>query len=356
MLTRARLNSIAARVALAGMAIALLVTGVIVGGVLIVGRSTFQELMALHGTTAAMSYAMFDESVTRIVVVAAVVAFLGALILAIVAARLIERPLEEVATAARRIALGGFDARVRRPNTEELSSLADSFNQMAASLEDQHRQRRELILSFAHELRTPLTNLHGYLTALREGVVPANRGTYLSLQEEVDRLHRLSRSLDALADGEVSRQTPADVDLVPILTALAELHGPLFARRGLQLENELPSELRAHADADAFAQVVGNLLQNAGRYTPDGGHVWLRARAQPSSVVVSVANTGDGIPADDLPHIFERFYRVDKSRNVARGGAGIGLAVVKDIVEASGGKVGVDSHPGLTRFWFSLPS
>lgn len=353
---RARLNSVAARVALAGMAIALLVTGVIVGGVLIVGRSTFQELMALHGATAAMSYAMFDESVTRIVIVAALTAIVGALILAILAARLIERPLAEVAKAARKIALGGYDARVRRPNTEELRSLADSFNQMAASLEDQHRQRRELILSFAHELRTPLTNLHGYLTALRDRVIPADKGTYLSLQEEVDRLRRLSRSLDALAEGEISRQTPSDVDLVPILTALAELHGPLFGRRGLQLEKELPSELRAHADADAFAQVVGNLLQNAGRYTPDGGRVWLRASAELSSVVVSVSNTGDGIPADDLSHIFERFYRVDKSRNAASGGAGIGLAVVKDLVEAGGGKVGVDSHPGLTRFWFSLPS
>lgn len=338
------------------MAIALLVMVVIVGGVLIVGRSTFQELMSLHGATAALSYAMFDESVTRIVVVAALIAFLGALILAILAARLIERPIGEVASAARRIALGGYDARVRRPKTEELMSLADSFNQMAATLEDQHRQRRELILSFAHELRTPLTNLHGYLTALRDGVIPADTGTYLSLQEEVDRLHRLSHSLDDLAEGEASPQTPADVDLVTILTALAELHRPLFARRDLQLENELPSELRAHADADAFAQVVGNLLQNAGRYTPAGGRVWLRARAEPHSVVVSVANTGDGIPADDLPHIFERFYRVDKSRNVARGGAGIGLAVVKDLVEAGGGKVGVDSHPGLTRFWFSLPS
>ena len=353
---RARLNSVAARVALAGMAIALLVTGVIVGGVLIVGRSTFQELMSLHGATAALSYAMFDESVTRIVIVAAAIAILGALILAMVAARLIERPIGEVATAARRIALGGYDVRVRRPNTEELKSLADSFNQMAASLEDQHRQRRDLILSFAHELRTPLTNLHGYLTALHDGLIPADEGAFLSLQEEVDRLHRLSRSLDALADGEASGQSPTDVDLVPLLNALTELHRPEFGRRGLQLDKDLPAELRAHADADAFSQVVSNLLQNAVRYTPEGGRVWLRARAELNSVVISVANTGEGIPARDISNIFERFYRVDKSRTAARGGAGIGLAVVKDLVEVGGGKVGVDSRPGLTKFWFSLPS
>jgi signal transduction histidine kinase len=353
---RRRLRSVSVRIALLGLAIAILVTGVLVGGVLVIGRSTFEELMALHGTTAALSYEMFDQSVTRVVIVAALIALTGGLVLALIVARMIERPLAEVAEAARGIASGGYDIRVTRPDTQELASLADSFNQMAASLQDQQRQRRDLILSFAHELRTPLTNLHGYLTAMRDGIVSADTHAFVSLQEEVDRLHRLSRSLDALADGDSSGQAPVDMDMVPILTALVELHQPVFGRRGLRLETHLPSRLRARADADALAQVVGNLLQNAGRYTPDGGLVWLRARAEPDSVLVSVANTGDGIPAEDLPHIFERFYRVDKSRAVARGGAGIGLALVKDLVEAAGGKVGVDSRPGLTRFWFSLPA
>ena len=100
--------------------------------------------------------------------------------------------------------------------------------------------------------------------------------------------------------------------------------------------------------------MLGNLLQNAGRYTPDGGTVWVRASAETESVLVSVANSGGGISAGDLPHLFERFYRVEKSRDAAQGGAGIGLAVVKELIEAAGGQVGVDSEPGLTRFWFSL--
>jgi signal transduction histidine kinase len=233
--------------------------------------------------------------------------------------------------------------------------LADSFNQMAAGLQDQQRQRYDLILNFAHELRTPLTNLHGYLQALRDGLVPESSDTYASLQEEIDRLLRLSRSLDALVAGStIANEEWAELDLIPILAALLELHRHSFERRRLSVQTALPSSLWVRADADALVQVLGNLLQNAGRYAPNGGTVWIRAASEAESVVVSVANSGDAIPANDLPHLFERFYRVDKSRNAAQGGAGIGLAVVKELVEAAGGRVGVDSQPGVTRFWFSL--
>jgi two-component system sensor histidine kinase BaeS len=261
-----------------------------------------------------------------------------------------------VARAARRIAGGSYEARVGRPRSHELASLADSFNQMAASLEDQERHRRDLVLNFAHELRTPLTNLHGYLQALRDGVVPASSDTYGSLQEEVDRLRRLSNSLDVLATGGSATRVPVELDLVPIVSALMELHRPTFARRGLQVSLSLPPQLWVRADADALVQVLGNLLQNAGRYAPEGGRVWVRAESKAESVVMSVANSGEGIATDDLPHVFERFYRVEKSRAASTGGAGIGLAVVKELVEACGGSVGVDSRPGLTRFWVSLPA
>ncbi|TAN31734.1 HAMP domain-containing histidine kinase [bacterium] len=352
----ARINTIAARIALAAIAIAVLVAGVVVGGVLLIGRATFEALMAQHGTAAATSYAMFDASVTRVVVIAAAIALVGALALAFVAARLIEQPLAEVAQAARRVATGSFGVRVTRPRSRELASLADSFNQMAAALEDQERHRRDLILNFAHELRTPLTNLHGYLSAMSEGVVAAGPGSYASLQEEVDRLRRLSRSLDILADGGRPSADLVEVDLIPILTGLVDLHRPAFAGRGLHVETRLPPRLRARANADALAQILSNLLQNAGRYTPQGGTVLVHAQTEQDSVLVSIANSGDGIPSEDLIHVFERFYRVDKSRDLDRGGAGIGLAVVKELVEAAGGRVGVESRPGQTLFWFRLPS
>jgi signal transduction histidine kinase len=326
-------------------------------GVLVVGRATFEALMAQHGTTAAVSYEMFDDSVTRVLLGASVAALVCAVLLAVLVARQIERPLAEVARAARRIAAGSYDTHVGRPNSRELASLADSFNQMAASLRDQERQRQDLILNFAHELRTPLTNLHGYLQALRDGMVLGSSDTYASLQEEIDRLIRLSKSLDVLVAGSAATNAEwVELDLVPIVVALLELHRHTFERRGLRVEADLPPNLWVRADADALAQVLGNLLQNAGRYTPIGGTVWVRAASEAETAVVSVANSGEVIPVDDLPHLFERFYRVDRSRDAAQGGAGIGLAVVKELVEAAGGKVGVDSRPGLTRFWFSLNS
>jgi signal transduction histidine kinase len=119
---------------------------------------------------------------------------------------------------------------------------------------------------------------------------------------------------------------------------------------------ELPDRLPARANPDALAQVLGNLLSNAARYTPAGGTVTVRAERRPSDLLVSITNTGDGIPPGDLDRVFERFYRVEKSRDRARGGAGIGLAIVKQLVEAGGGHVGADATEGQTRFWFSLPA
>ncbi len=349
-----RMNSIASRIAVAGALIAAVAIALVAAGVLLIGRTTFEGLMAQHGTAAAVSYQMFDASVTRVLVGASVAALICAVALAALVARAIERPLGDVARAARSIAGGSYEARVARPGSRELASLADSFNQMAASLQEQEKQRRDLILNFAHELRTPLTNLHGYLQALRDGVVSASPDTYASLREEIDRLLRLSRSLDVLLAGSASPSETIEFEIAPVIDALLELHRHSFERRGLAVEVKVPAHLQVRADPDALAQVLGNLLQNAGRYTPSGGRIWVTAAAEADSVVVSVENTGDAIPANDLPHLFERFYRVEKSRNAAQGGAGIGLAVVKELVEAAGGRVGVDSKPGMTRFWFSL--
>ena len=238
------------------------------------------------------------------------------------------------------------------------ASLADLFNQMATSLEDGERVRREFISNAAHELRTPLTNLKGYLEGMRDGVITADDATFRSLGEEVERLVRLAASLDTLARGDALIALPAitDVDLAEEIRAAVELAAPTMERAGITLQVEVPRYLAARADPDGLAQVLGNLLQNAGRYTPSGGTVIVRAEARPSDVLVSVINSGSGIPAADVPHVFERFYRVDKSRDKAHGGAGIGLAIVRQLVESAGGRVGVELDERSTIFWFSLPA
>jgi len=350
-------RGLAGRIALAAIATAGIGMAILVVGVVIVGGDAFSALMVEAGDSADHARAMYDQSVTQVVVGAAVVAVAAALLIAVVLARMLARPLAEVGTAARRVAEGDYAARVPREGPEELRSVADSFNQMAVALADQERMRRDFIANAAHELRTPLTNLQGYLEALRDGVIEGDAATYESLREEVDRLVRLSRSLDALAEGEdVGALDMVDLDLAAHIRSALALAMPTLERAGLELEVDVPDHLAAHANPDHLAQVLANLLSNASRYTPHGGRVTVRAERRPADVLVAVVNTGDGIPADDLPRVFERFYRVEKSRDRAHGGAGIGLAIVKQLIEGGGGRVGAESTDGSTRFWFSLPA
>ena len=351
-------RGLAGRIALAAIASAAVGLVILVVGVAVVGADVFTDLMMEAGDSAEHAQEMYADSVTTVVIAASVVAVLASIGLAVVLARMLARPLDEIGAAARRIADGDYAARVPRDGPEEVTSLADSFNQMAASLERQEEMRRDFIANAAHELRTPLTNLQGYLEGLRDGVITADRATYESLHEEADRLVRLSRSLDALAEGDAgtSPPQPVELDLALAIASAVDLVGPQLERAGLRLVTEVATPLPARADPDRLAQVLANLLSNAVRYTPAGGTVTVRAERRPGDVLVSIANTGEGIPPDDLARVFERFYRVEKSRDRARGGAGIGLAIVKQLVEQGGGRVGAESTDGLTRFWFSVPA
>ena len=351
-------RGIAARIALAAIASAAVGLLILVVGVAVVGAEVFTALMMELGDSAEHARDMYADSVTTVVIAAALVAVLASVGLAIVLSRMLARPLAEIGIAARRIADGDYAARVPRSGPEELASLADSFNQMAASLERQEQMRRDFIANAAHELRTPLTNLQGYLEALRDGVITADRATYESLHEEADRLVRLSRSLDALAEGDADTDAPSlvELDLAAAVRTALDLAAPSIERAGLRLDADMPPALPARADPDRLAQVLANLLSNAVRYTPRGGLISVRVERRLGDVLVSVANTGEGIPAEDLDRVFERFYRVEKSRDRARGGAGIGLAIVKQLVEGIGGRVGAESRDGQTRFWFSLPA
>ena len=354
---RLPLRGIAARIALSSLIVAGAAIAILAVAVLGFAADAFERLMVEHGESVAEARSMFEGTVASVFVAAFVGAVFISLALAVLLARRISRPLARLGYAARRVADGDYAARVARTGPEEIASLADSFNQMAERLEDHERQRREIIANAAHELRTPLTNLQGYLEALRDGVVPAERATFESLHEEADRLVRLARSLVALAEGELATEPPllTDIDLAAAIASAVELSAPAFERRAIRVERDVPAGLRARANHDHLTQVLANLLQNAVRYTPEGGHVAVAARARPADVLVSVTNTGEGIPPAELPHVFERFYRVEKSRDRARGGAGIGLAIVKRLVELGGGRVGAESRAGLTRFWFSLP-
>jgi signal transduction histidine kinase len=356
---RQRLTSgLGFRIALAAIVVALLAVGIVAIGTLVLGAHAFLDLMTADGHPASESQAMFDESVGRVVVMGLGVAVLAALGLSVLLAGRIARPLSRVGLAAKRIADGDYRARVPREGPREIADLAETFNEMAAALEEQERLRREFVANAAHELRTPLTNLQGYLEALRDEVIPADRETFQSLWEEAERLVRLARSLDTLPDPATAGMEPEliEVDLAAVARAASDLAAPGFAAARLEFQVELAPSLPVLADPDGLKQVIGNLLQNALRYTPSPGIVHLRGELRDRLVRVEVSNTGPGIPATDLPHVFERFYRVEKSRDAALGGAGIGLAIVRELVTSFGGRVGIESADGRTTVWFHLPA
>lgn len=348
------LARVGTRIAVAALAVSGISLAVVAVGVTVFGGNAFMDLMTAHGESAADAQAMFESTLLIVLVVASGVAGILAGVLAWLAGRWLARPISEVSTAARRVADGEYGAQIERPATEELASLVDSFNQMSASLAEQERMRRELIANAAHELRTPLTNLKGYLEGLRDGVIHADQGTFESLWEETERLVRLSESLDRLEDSPGPARA-VEVDVRRAIDNAVTLNRPAGTAKNLVWQIDAPGALAVNANPDHLAQVLANLLQNAVRYTATGGTVSIRVEERPDDVLVSVRNSGTTIAPDELPRVFERFYRVDRSRDRRSGGAGIGLAIVKQLVETAGGRVGAESSDGRTTFWFSLP-
>ncbi|MEO5705353.1 MAG: HAMP domain-containing sensor histidine kinase [Candidatus Limnocylindrales bacterium] len=351
-----RLDDIATRIAVAAITVMAVTLGILAIGVMRVGAEAFAAMMVAAGDSAAHASEMFESSVVAVFAVAALVASLVAVVLGMILARRIANPIRRLADAAQRTAEGDLRATATVEGPAEVRALANAFNVMVDRLAEQDAVRREFVVNASHELKTPLTNLQGYLEALRDGVLPPDPATFDSLREEVDRLTRLASSLDLLAGADDERPMPEDLDLGMLVRSSLELTSPSFARRAIGASSAIASGVVVHARSDELAQVVSNLLQNALRYTPAGGTVRVEVTRDGGVAQVRVANSGSEIPADDLPRVWERFFRVERSRDRASGGAGIGLAIVKRLIEEAGGRVGASSEAGMTTFWFSLPA
>lgn len=278
-----------------------------------------------------------------------------------VAGRITE-PLRYMLAATRRISTGRYGERVPVRENDELGSLSESFNAMAAALEETEERRKEFIADVSHELRTPLSTLQGYMEGLIDGVVEPSEETWGLMYAEAERMRRLVEDLRQLSRAETGELALDVRPISPSRTVMLATEGmlPLFTEKGVELENEVPGTLpRVLADADRVGQVLDNLLKNALRHTPAGGRVTVEAQARGEEVLFEVRDTGSGIASEHLPHVFERFYRVDKSRSrgEARGGAGVGLAISRALVEAMGGGIWVESAgPGEgTTFSLTLP-
>jgi len=301
----------------------------------------------------------FLASINRTLLLVAVVAGLGAVLLILGLSRRILAPVEALTKAARHMEAGDLSQRVEITSKDEIGDLAQAFNSMADGLARLEELRRNMVTDVAHELRTPLSNIRGYLEALQDGVVEPERHVIDSLYEEAMHLNHLIDDLQELSLAEagqlrLERQPVALADVVHRVIEAVRAR----ARAGeIELQTDLPEDLPlVDIDPQRIGQVLRNLLDNALTHTPPGGEIAIAAHADAQWVEVCVRDTGSGIAAKDLPYVFERFYRADRSRSRATGGAGLGLAIVRQLVQAHGGQIEVESEAGQgARFIFTLP-
>jgi len=282
-----------------------------------------------------------------------------ALIFTFVLSRYILSPIRVLTATAKKLGQGDFSQRVKIKNQGEVGQLAATFNSMASDLERLEKLRRNMVADVAHELRTPLSNIAGYLEAIRDGVITPDPKTINSLCEEAALLSRLVDDLQelALSDAGELKLIRQPENLAQLIKQSVASVQPKVMDKNIELSYDISDNLPpVNIDYHRISQVMRNLLANAIAHTPAGGKIHVTVNLQDSKVRVSVKDTGEGIPPGDLPNMFERFYRVDKSRSRSRGGSGLGLTIAKRLVEAHGGSIHVESELGKgSCFYFLLP-
>ncbi len=321
----------------------------------------FMALMDTYDVSPNEIHHMFITSIHTYLIWASLAALGLAIILSYLLTKRVLRPLSQMTAITKEIAAGKFSLRAEITTQDEVGELGLAFNSMADSLEQIERLRKNMVADVAHELRTPLTNLRGYLEALNDGVIPSTPETFLMLQRENLRLVHLVENLQQLARADAAKAYLKREELVlnDLIEQMAELQKPCFTEKNISLTLPDPiGEYRVMADKDKILQALRNLVENCWKYTPEKGSVEISLSARASEVRVSFYNSGPGIVEEDLPYVFERFFRADKSRSRGAddaGGAGIGLAITRELIEAHGGRVGAESESGQTHIWFSLP-
>jgi len=323
-------------------------------------QNTFALLFAdpAPAQTLQDAFSQFGTQLFPLLVQAAVVGLVIAVLLAVLITRSIARPLQTVAKAAAQVADGHYNQSVPISGPAEVQSVAQAFNSMSDKVQAEQRSQQDFLANVSHDLKTPLTSIQGYSQAIMDGIGDPRQAASI-IHEESKRLNRMVLELTDLARlqaGRLSMKTSA-VDLGQLTNAVAQRLMIVAKEKGVDLEMNSPSMPEIAGDGDRLVQVVDNLISNAIKYTPAGGKVMVRTQIRRNGVELIVEDTGQGISAEELPRIFERFYQIDKARGPQRG-TGLGLAIVQEIVQAHGGTITVAS-PGEGRgsiFTVWLPS
>ncbi|WP_430868500.1 sensor histidine kinase [Demequina aurantiaca] len=304
----------------------------------------------------------FSQAILLSLAVAIAVATLTALAVGWFVSRRAVRPLRGLAEAAGAVASGDYSVRVPRSGDgTELDSLADAFGQMASSLARTEKSRAEVLRDLSHELRTPLSTVRGYHEAIADGILPADRATFERIDAEISRIERLVDDVGRVSSAEERGLDLhfKDVAVGDLLRVAARAEALAFEAKGVRLTLGPDASTRSiTVDTDRIQEVLANLLENALRHTPAGGLVEMSARSVAQGVAITVKDSGDGIAAEYLPRVFERFYRVDDGRSRGAGGTGIGLAIARALTEAHGGHIRAESAGAGkgTSFFVTLPA
>jgi len=329
---------------------------------IIVGGQTVAFLVPAMGGNAYLgpNHQSFLSGMYTALAWSGLIAAVIALAVGVALSRTLTRPLIALTKAASDVARGEFSRRVDIRSGDEVGELSRSFNRMARDLENAASLRRRLTADIAHELRTPISVIQGHLEAMMDGVFLADVEHLAVVHEETRLLGRLVddlRTLTLAEAGELSLEK-AELDLADVIRRTVGSFRPLAQEKNIHLEEPSEDALHpVHGDADRIGQVMGILLSNAIRHTPEGGNVQVSIHREVDGARVEVTDSGSGIAPEDLPHVFERFWRADASRSRDTGGTGLGLAIAKELVQAHDGTIQVESKPGRgTTFSCVLPA
>lgn len=302
-------------------------------------------------------YNYFRRNIYQAIIFSALIVIILVIIISFILSKKITRPLIKLKNAALDVAQGNYKQNITSKGDDELSELVNAFNLMTEKLVKLEKIRKESASDLAHELRTPVTTIKGYLEAVEDGKLEFNNEIIVELQEETQRMITLIEKLNDFADAQnkIFNLKKEKLNLKNIIDKVIKKKYISLEQKNINLKLKLDKELMFYGDEDSIIQIFNNLIENAVKYNQDNGQIKIRSKKDKNKIIIEIEDNGIGISQSDLPYIFERFYRADKSRNSINKGTGIGLAVAKELMEAHQGKIEVESDAGGSLFRLIFP-
>jgi signal transduction histidine kinase len=302
-------------------------------------------------------YNYFRRNVFRAIIFSGLIVGILIIIISFIVSKILTNPLIKLKNAALEVADGNYNQKISNKGNDELSELIKAFNKMTEKLARLEKIRKESASDFAHELRTPVTTIKGYLEAIEDEMISLDKNNMREMKEETDRIVSLIDKLNEFAEAQnkIFNLKKEKVNLADIIKMVLKRKEKAFKEKNLEIELEIEDKLIIEADRDSLFQIFNNLIENAVKYNEENGTIKVKSKLEKNKVMISIADTGIGISDEDLPYIFERFYRADKSRSTKNGGTGIGLAVTKELIDAHQAEIFVESDVSGSVFTVVFP-